>query len=95
MEFGTSSQPPPQKDKQQVPRSPCKQPVATIFFLHITEGVRVKLDLLGYVKKIKYSNHYVTDTYKFQEFTNKFYVQTVGVDLFGEEINQPLQWETR
>jgi hypothetical protein len=35
MEAGTSSQPLPKKDKQQVPRSPRKQPVAALVFPHV------------------------------------------------------------
>jgi hypothetical protein len=54
----------------------------------------VKSDLLGYVEKLKYSDHDVTDTDKFPEFTKKVYLQTVGLDAFGEPVNQPLQWAT-
>jgi hypothetical protein len=36
---GTSSQPPPKKDKQQVPRSPRKKPIATLVLPHIPDGV--------------------------------------------------------
>jgi hypothetical protein len=63
---------------------------STIVFPHIPEGVWVKSDLLGYVEKLKYSDHDVTDTDKFLEFTKKVYLQTVGLDAFGELVNQPL-----
>ena len=53
MEIGTSSQPLLKKDKNQVPRSPRKQPVTTICFLCILEGVHEKSDLVGYVEKLK------------------------------------------
>jgi hypothetical protein len=92
MEAGTSSQPPPQKDKPTVPRSPRKQPATTIVFLRIPEGVRVKVDLLGYVENIEYSDHDVMDTDKVPKFANQFYLQTVGVNPFGEPVHQPLQW---
>jgi hypothetical protein len=90
MEVGTSIHPPPKKDKQQVRRSPCKQPVAAIIFPRIPEGVRVKLDLLGYVEKLKYSDHDVTNTENFPEFAKKFYLHIVGLDIFGESVHQPL-----
>jgi hypothetical protein len=61
-------------------------------FSRIPEGVRVKSDLLGYVEKLKYSDHDVTDTDKFPEFAKKVYLQTVGLDPFGEPVHQPLQW---
>jgi hypothetical protein len=51
-----------------VPRSPCKQPTATIIFPCIPEGVRIKANLLGHVEKLRYSDHDVTDTNKFLEF---------------------------
>jgi hypothetical protein len=94
MEAGTSSQPLPKKDKQQVPRSPRKQPVVALVFPRIPDGVRVKSDLLGHVEKLKYSDHDVTDTEKFPEFTKKVYLQTVGMNAVGEPIDQPLQWAT-
>jgi hypothetical protein len=74
MEDGTLSQLLPKKNKQQVPRSPRKQPVVALVLLRIPKGVWVKSDLLGYVKRIKYSDHDVTDIDKFSEFTNKVYL---------------------
>jgi hypothetical protein len=74
MEVGTSSQPPTKKDKQQVPRSPRKKPVTSIVLSRIPEGLWVKSDLLGYVEKLKYSNHDVMETKKFPEFANKEYL---------------------
>jgi hypothetical protein len=74
MEVGTSSQPLPKKDKQQVPRSPCKQPVVAIVFPCIQDGVQVKSDLMGHLKKLKYSDHDVTNTYKFLEFEKRVYL---------------------
>jgi len=90
----TSSQPPPKKDKQQVPRSHRKQPVAALIFPRMQDGVQVKPNLLGHIEKLKYSNHDVADIDKFPEFTNKVYLQTVGVNAVGESIDQPLQWAT-
>jgi hypothetical protein len=92
MEAGTSSHPPTRKEKQTVPRSPRRQPPAIIFFPRILEGVRVKEDLLDYVEKLKYLDHNVMDTDKFLEFVKQVYLQTVGVDPFGEPIHQPVQW---
>jgi hypothetical protein len=56
--------------------------------------VRVKSDLLGYVEKLKYLNHDVTDIGNFSGFAKKLYLQTVGLDAFGEPVNQPLQGKT-
>jgi len=92
MEAGTSSQPLPKKEKQQVPKTPRKQPIAAIVLPRIPEGVRVKSNLLGYVENIKYSDHDVTNTNKFLEFTKKVYLQIVGLDAFGKSVNQPLHW---
>jgi hypothetical protein len=92
--IGTSSQPPPKKDKQQVPRSPRKQPVATLILPHITDGVQVESGLLGHIDKLKYSDHDVADTDKFPEFAKRVYLETVGTISVGEPIDQPLQWAT-
>jgi hypothetical protein len=51
--------------KETVPRSPHKKPITTIALPRIPEGVRVPTNLLGYVEKLRYSNHDVTDTDKF------------------------------
>jgi hypothetical protein len=58
-------------DKHTVPRSLRKQPDVTIILSCIPEGVQVKVDLLGYVEKIKYSNHDLMDTDKFLKCANK------------------------
>jgi hypothetical protein len=52
----------------------------------------VKPDLLVHIEKIKYSDQDVTDTDKFPKFTKRVYLQTVGVNVIGEPIEQPLQW---
>jgi hypothetical protein len=93
-EVGTSSQPIHKKDQHPIPRSPRKQPVTTIVFLQRPEGVQVKSDLLGYVEKLKYSDHDVTDTGKFPEFMKRVYLQTVGINRVGEPVDQPLRWAT-
>jgi hypothetical protein len=90
MEAGTLSQPLEKKDKQQVPRSPHKKPITSIILLRIPDGVWVKSDLLGFVERIKYSEHNVMDTENFLEFAKKFFLQTMGMDAFGKLINQPL-----
>jgi hypothetical protein len=58
----TSSQPLLKKDKQQVPRSPRKQPISALILSCIPDGIQVKLDLLGHIEKHKYSDHDVADT---------------------------------
>jgi hypothetical protein len=65
MVVGTSRRPPQKTDKQQVPRSPRKQPIAAIFFPYIPDGVQVKPELLGHIDKLKYLDHDVADTRKF------------------------------
>jgi hypothetical protein len=52
----------------------------------------VKPDLLGHIEKLKYLDHDVIDTDKFPEFMKRVYLQTMGVNAFGEPIDQPLQW---
>jgi hypothetical protein len=51
MEAGTSSQPPHQKGKKPIARSPCMQDEATILLLCIPEGVRITTNLLGCLEK--------------------------------------------
>jgi hypothetical protein len=50
---------------------------------------------LGHIGKLKYSDHDVVDEDKFLELAKRVYMDMVGMDPFGEPINQPLQWETR
>ena len=68
-----------------------RQPIAEIVFLRIPEGVWVKSNL-GYVEKLKYLDHDVTDMDKFPKFAKQVYLQNVGLDPFGEPIHQPVQW---
>ena len=51
--------------------------------------------MLGYVEKLRYLDHDVMDIDKFPEFSNKFYLQTMGIGPFGEPINQLVQWVAR
>jgi hypothetical protein len=88
MEVGTSSQPPWRKFKQMVPRSPHRKSTATIVFPCMPEGVSVKEDLLGYVKKLRYSDHDVMDTNKFPTFSKKVtYKLWVYIPLGNQFIN--------
>jgi hypothetical protein len=78
---GTSSQPPPpKKDKIQIPRSPRKKPAAEIVLPRIPEGVQVGPDLLGYIGKLKYSDHDVADEDKFPELAKRVFLQTTGIN---------------
>jgi hypothetical protein len=87
-------QPPPSKrDKQQVPRSPHKQPVTKIILPCIPDGIRVESDLLGHIDKLKYSYHDVANIEKFPEFVKRVYLEIVGINLIGELIDQPLRWK--
>jgi hypothetical protein len=43
-------------------------------------------------RELKYSYHDVMNMDKFPEFTKQVYLQTGGVDQFGEPIHQPVQW---
>jgi hypothetical protein len=91
----TSSLPPLlKKDKIQIPRSPFKKPAAEIILPCIPDGVQVGPDLLGYIWKLKYSDHDVADEDKFLELAKRVFVQSTGTNLVGESINQPLQWAT-
>jgi hypothetical protein len=90
----SSHPPPPKKYKLQVPRSPHKQPIATIILPGMPDGVQVGPDLLGHIGKLKYSYHDVADANKFLELAKRVYMETVGTNWVGEPIDQPLQWET-
>jgi hypothetical protein len=92
MVAGTLTQPLPKKNKQQVPRSPRKQPDASIVLPCIPDGVQVKPDLLGQIEKLKYSDQNIIDIEKFLEFAKRVYLQTMGVNAVGELIDQSLQW---
>jgi hypothetical protein len=39
-------------------------------------------------------DHDVVDTDKFPEFSKRVYLQTMGLNVVGEPIDQPLQWAT-
>jgi hypothetical protein len=86
----TSIQPPPKKDKQQVPRSPCKQLVPALVLPCIPYGVQVESGFLGHINKLKYSYHDVADADKFTEFAKRIYLETVDINLVGELIDHPL-----
>jgi hypothetical protein len=75
---GTSSQPPQQKDKIQIPSSPRKKPAAEIVLPRIPAGVQVGPELLGHVGKLKYSDHDVADEAKFPELAQRVFIQTIG-----------------
>jgi hypothetical protein len=62
---GTLSQPPPNKYKKHVPRSPHKKPIAALVLPCIPDGVSVESGLIGKFDKLKYSDHDVADTYKY------------------------------
>jgi hypothetical protein len=64
---GTSNQPSQQEDRIQIPISPRKKPAVEIILPRIPVGVQVELELLGHVKKLKYSDHGVSDETKFLE----------------------------
>ena len=92
--IGTSSQPPPPKKyKIHIPKSPHKKHTTKIVLPHIPDGVQVGPDLLGHIGKLKYSNHDIANTNKFLELAKRVYMEIVGMNPFGELIDQPLQWE--
>jgi hypothetical protein len=89
------TQPPTsKKDKIQIPRSPHKKPVVEIILPRIPDGLQVGPNLLGHVGKIKYLDHDVVDEDKFPELSKRVYMETVGMNSFGEPISHPLQWAT-
>jgi hypothetical protein len=71
---GTSSHPPQQKDKVQIPSSPCKKLVAKIVLPCIPAGVQVGPELLAHVRKLKYSDHDVEDETKFPELVKRVFL---------------------
>jgi hypothetical protein len=70
--IGTLSEPPRKKGKQQVPRSPHKQPVPTLVLSHIPNGVRVEEGFLGHIDKFKYSYHDLADPESFQNLQREY-----------------------
>jgi hypothetical protein len=50
--------------------------------------------LLGQVEKLKYSDQDVAYIDKFLKFAKRVYLQTMGTNVVGELIDQPLQWAT-
>jgi hypothetical protein len=63
-----------------------------IVLLHILEGVRIMTNLLGWMEKLRYSYHNVTDMDKFLDFENQVYLENVGIGPFDEPIFQLKQW---
>jgi hypothetical protein len=55
--------------------------------------VCITANLLGCVEKLGYSDHDVTDTDKFLEFSKQVYLENMGIGPFGEPILQPKQWD--
>jgi hypothetical protein len=50
---------------------------------------------LGHVRKLKYSDLDVANEAKFPELVKRVFLQTTGMNPFGQLIDQPYQWETR
>jgi hypothetical protein len=85
---GTLNQPLQQKYRVQIPSSPHKKPVVEIILPHIPTGVQVESELLGHVRKLKYSDHDVSDETKFPELAQRVFMQTITVNQIGEMISQ-------
>jgi hypothetical protein len=47
---------------------------------------------LGHIKKLKYSDHDVSDKTKFLELAQRVFMQTIAVNQLGEMISHPHQW---
>jgi hypothetical protein len=95
MEVENSSYSPEQKGKHLVERSSRSHATTTRVLPYILEGVCVMDKILGYMEKLRYSDHDVTDTEKFLELAKKVYLDTVGIGHFSKPINQSKQWASR
>jgi hypothetical protein len=89
---GTSNQTLQQEDRVQIPISPQNKLEAEIVLPCIPEGVQVDLQLLGHVRKLKYSDHDVSDETKYPELAPQVFMKNIVVNQLGETISHPHQW---
>jgi hypothetical protein len=73
-----------------IPSSPRKKLAAEIVLPRIPEGVQVWSQLLGYVGKLKYFNHDISDETKYPELASRVFMQNIVVNQLGETISQPI-----
>jgi hypothetical protein len=84
---GTLNQPPQQEDKVQIPSSPHKKSTTEIDLPHIPVGVQVESELLGHVRKLKYSDHDLSDETNFPELAQRVFMKTITINQLGEMIS--------
>jgi hypothetical protein len=88
---GTSYQPPQQEDRVLISKSPRKKSAAEIVLPRKPKGVQVDPQLLGHVRKLKYSDHDILDDTKYLELAPRIFMQNIVVNQLGETISQPHQ----
>jgi hypothetical protein len=75
-----------------IPSSPRKKLAIEIVLPCILEGVQVEPQLLGHVRKLKYSDYDVSDETKYPKLAPRFFMHNIVVNQLGETISQPYQW---
>jgi hypothetical protein len=80
------------REKCVAPRTPTKHKDLTLSLQKILDGVRIVGDMLGYVNKLRYSNHDVKDMEKFPKFAQQGYMERKGEVPSGDPILEPKQW---
>ena len=58
----------------------------------IPDGVQVYPQLLGHIRKLKYSDHDVSYETKYPKLAPRVFMQNIVVNQLGETISQPHQW---
>jgi hypothetical protein len=44
---------------------------------------------MGYIERLQYTDHDVSDTNKFSEFAQQVYVESLGIGSFIDPVMQP------
>jgi hypothetical protein len=60
----------------------------------IPESIIVVEDMLGFVPKLKYADHDITEVAKFLELAQEIYMERKGISSLGVPILEPKQWIT-
>jgi hypothetical protein len=89
---GTSNQPTQLEDKIQILSSPQKKPAVDIVLPRTPEGIGVDLQLLGHVRKLKFSDHDVSNERKYLELAPQFFSETIALNPLEGTITKPRKW---
>jgi hypothetical protein len=92
---GTLNQPTQQKERIQIPSSPRKKPAAEIVLPRTPKGIQVDSQLLGHVRKLKFSDHDIADERKYLDLAPQVFMETIVVNPLRGTITKPCQWAAR